>query len=491
MTILANEGFEIDLFDTTFILGRRHIDNIVREKANLVLPTDLSHLYEPHTKEEVDELLKIKIKNFSPDLIALSIVEDNYAYADHLMGVVKKHKKSLPIVVGGTTPTIAPHVLIDNPKIDYLIQGEGEESLLEFCQLLDRGSSIEKVKNLWYKTKHGEIHNNPIRPFINMDDLPIQNLDLWDKRHFIKPYCGRLYKAGYFEMSRGCLNKCSYCVNLIYKKMMKNAGFFHRVKSIFKVIKEIKELKNKHDFEFIFFCDDNFLLMSNKRLNEFVELWNSEIKLPYWINTTISLITPKTLSKLKESGCAGIGIGIESGSEWIRKNILKRNSKENNKMMIKVFKMIHEFGIRTTANNMIGFPGEYIEDIFETIKLNKYINPKSCDLTFVAPYIGTVIHEAALKLSYLDVWSKPGFKNMCKNITMRRGPVINLPQITREKLIEIFYKFMDYVEGRLDIPGKFRCPAPGANADAPPRGNLGGEVAKLIRQIHEAQKEEN
>ena len=57
----------------------------------------------------------------------------------------------------------------------------------EFCDLMERGKSVEGVRNLWYK-KNGEVKNNSLRPFVDMDTLPVQNLDLWDKRHFIKPY---------------------------------------------------------------------------------------------------------------------------------------------------------------------------------------------------------------------------------------------------------------------------------------------------------------
>lgn len=482
-SILVEERHQVELFDTTFILKNEHVDNVVREKAKLVLPTDISHLYDPHTPEEIDELLKRKLRQFLPDLVAVSIVEDNYLYADHLIKEVKSWKKNIPVIVGGSTPTVAPRVVIENPDIDYLIQGEGEEAFPEFCNLLEKGDSVEGVRNLWYKNKNGEINNNHLRPFIEMDNLPAQNLEIWDRRHFVKPYSGKLYRAGYFEMSRGCLNMCCYCINGTCRILLKDAGEFRREKSISKVIHEIKTLKDKYSFEMIFFCDDNFLLMSPKRLEEFKERWKSEIALPYWMNTTTHMINENKLEILKETNCCGIGLGIESGSEWVRKNILNRREDTNEKI-IDIFKLIHSFGIRTTANTMIGFPGEYEEDIFETIKLAKRTKSKSCDVAYVAPYIGTPVHEVSKRLGYLDAWKKPGFKGMAKNITMRKGPVINVPQIKRERMIDIFYNFVDYVEGRLTIPEKFEKPAPGADAKAPPRGGLGKEAAEVFYSVY-------
>lgn len=479
-TILLEAGHQIELFDTTFILEKENTDNIIREKAKFVLPTDISNLYDPHSRKDIDEMLKAKVEKFSPDLLAISILEDNYQYADYLLGIVKKMGRNIPVIAGGSTPTVAPEVIIENPYIDYLIQGEGEEAMMEFCKLMENGRSIDGVRNLWYKKK-GIVRHNPVRPFVDLDTLPVQNLDLWDKRHFIKPYTGKLSQAGYFEMSRGCLNKCSYCINFSYRNILREASNYHRKKSVKKAIEEIKILKGKYNFNRIFFCDDNFLLMSRERMEEFAKSWKLEINLPYWINTTAETINSDRLSKLKETGCCGIGLGIESGSEWLRRNVLMREI--SNEKMEKTFKLIREFDIRTTANNMIGFPGEYEEDIFETIKLCKNIGPKSFDVTFVAPYIGTAIHKVSKELGYIEVWDKPGFKGMSKNIFMRREPVINNPHIAKEKLMDIYYNFMNYIEGRLPIPDKFIKPAPGSNKNAPQRGEMGKEVTDAFKSL--------
>ena len=479
MTILAEDGHNLELFDTTFILKREHTDNVIREKAKLVISTDISHLYESNSSEKVDQILREKIKNFFPNLIAVGIVEDNYILADHLIGIAKSIDKNIPVIVGGNTPTVAPNVIMENPLIDFLIKGEGEEAMKEFCELMEKGKSVKKIKNLWYK-ENGKIVNNPIRYFVDMDTLPIQNLDFWDSRHFIKPYDGRLYKAGFFEMSRGCLNKCTYCINGSCQKILHDAGKYQRRKSIHNTIEEIKALKDKLAFEMIFFCDDNFLAMPGNRMKEFSDRWLSEINLPYWINTTAETINKERLTFLKETGCCGIGIGVESGSKWLLKNILWR--KTSLELTAKAFDLIHEFDIRTTANCMIGFPGELEEDIFETIKVIKKIKPKSCDICFVAPYIGTPIHYVSRKMGYIETWDKPGFKNMAKDITVRRGPVINVPHVNKEKLTNIFYDFIDYIEDRLPIPEKFLKPAPGSDISVP-RGKMGSEISDIMKKF--------
>jgi hypothetical protein len=232
MTVLKNAGHELSLFDTTF-LHHYNKDNDTRERAGLVKKvetvlgpdtagaegsikysydrTQILH-YESLTEEQIDDFLLQMLMEKRPDAVIMSLVEDNYNQAHRLLLVVKKFNPLMPVVVGGPTPSAAPDILIDNPLIDYLIQGEGEEAVVELFKFLEKDQNIEGVRNLWYK-ENGIVKHNPLRPFINMDAVPIQEVELWDRRHFLKPYDGKLYWTGYFEMSRGCPFKCTYCVN--------------------------------------------------------------------------------------------------------------------------------------------------------------------------------------------------------------------------------------------------------------------------------------
>jgi len=480
LTLLQNAGHDIDLFDTTFLRGD-NVDNTIRQKAGFVLSTETTFLYEEYSDENIDEMLREKVKAFRPNLIAASIVEDNYRYTHHLLGVIKALDATIPVLVGGSTPTIVPNVVIENPLIDYVIQGEGEEAVVEFCDLMERGKNVEDVRNLWF-IKNGTVRSNPLRPFVDMDTVPIQNLDLWDERHFVKPYSGKIYKAGYYEMSRGCVNKCTYCINHSLQNYLRDAGKYYRRRSIDNVIAEISKHKGQYGLERVFFTDDNFLFMPSRSFDQFIEQWNAEIKLPYWINTTAETINKDRLDGLKKSGCDGISIGVESGSEWLRRNILNRKTK--NETIIETFKLIHEYSIATSSNIMLGFPGEYEADIFESVKLLKIIQPKNIEVTFVTPYMGTNIHKIAWQLGYIDVLDSPGFRGFSANISMRK-PSLKLSNISNDRLVEIFNLFTDYVRDNIPIPEEFAKPAPGSGNKGmdPPRIGLGKKEAEIMKSI--------
>ena len=503
MTVLKNAAHEISLFDTTF-LHHTSSDNDTRERAGLVKKIEtvlgpdtpgseesiesncdgsqVLH-YESLTEEQIDDLLLQMLKEKRPDAVIMSLVEDNYNQADRLLHIVKKFEPSIPVVVGGPTPSAAPHILICNPLFDYLIQGEGEEAVVELFELLEKNQSIENVRNLWYK-QNGVVKHNPLRPFINMDAVPIQDVELWDRRHFYKPYDGKLYWTGYFEMSRGCPFKCTYCVNHTIRKSLKEAGNYFRRKSPKVGLREVKYHKAKYGLKRIVFCDDNFLMMPSSAFqewaNEFKEIWQKEINLPYWITTSVDFIRPDTLQFLAETGCDGIGLGVEAGSEWFKRNILRRNL--TNDQTVAAFEMIHSYGIRTTANIMMGYPGEYVEDIFESIKLMMRVKPKSFDVSLVAPYVGTDIHTACVKLGLIDVLDKPGFKGMSKEISFRQFSTINNPNISKEQISKLYYEFMDYVSGKIPIPPEYLASAPGADNNAPARGTLSKEVVDIMKQ---------
>ena len=459
MTILAKEGHEVKLFDTTFMASAENVDTKLREKSGTVKYIPMDHLYNKHSEKEIISSWIGAIQDFKPDLIAASILEDAYPFCGIFLDAAKK-KFTIPIVAGGITPTISPKVVMEHPSIDMVVQGEGEVAFKELMVALKNKTPLSEVPNLWYK-ENGKIMKNKLVRYLDMNELPNQRLDFWDKRHFLKPYNGVLYKSGYFELSRGCMHKCHYCFNRYMQVGLspEEVGKYRRNKSLDTIIREVKELHKKNNFELIMFADDNFLARSFSEMDEFYERWSKEVNLPYWINTCIETLNEQNLPKLKKSNCIGIGIGMETGSEWVRKHLLLKG-KMTNDMYLEGFKMMAKNKIRSTCNVMIGFPGEFEEDVFETIKLNKKIRAMdqeftSCSMSLVAPYAGTVIHNISSDLGLIEIDDRPGFRGLCKNISFRKEPVIINPCMSKEKTIELWSNFADYINGKKEIPKKF------------------------------------
>jgi len=130
MTILKNEGHEVKLFDTTFMAAEDNLDAQYRYKNKTVKTIEMKHMFHKQSEKEIVSAWIKAIEKFNPDIIAASILEDAYPFCGILLDAVKE-KFDIPIVVGGTTPTISPKVVIENPSIDMIIQGEGEIAFKE------------------------------------------------------------------------------------------------------------------------------------------------------------------------------------------------------------------------------------------------------------------------------------------------------------------------------------------------------------------------
>ncbi|MEC9205816.1 MAG: radical SAM protein [Pseudomonadota bacterium] len=458
MTVVENAGHEVRLFDTTFMNSDDNKDNSTREQAGLVKPVTLDNYFNKKSTSEIETDWIKALTDFKPDLIATTIVEDAYTYAHRLLSLAKASVNA-PVVVGGSMPTVVPRVMIENPNIDYLVEGEGEVAFVELTKALMKDKDVSKVPNLWYQ-EDGVTKNTGLVKYLDMDEIPFQKLDFWDDKHFTKPYDGQLRNTGFFEASRGCMHKCHYCINRAFQVFQEEAGKVRRNKSPRRIIDEVKHIHKQRNFNLIMFTDDNFLGRQPRELEEFFKLWTKEVKIPYWINTCIETVNENNLPLLKESGCVGIAIGLETGSDWVRRNLLLKG-KMDNKFYMEKFALMAKYKIRSTANNMLGIPGEYEEDFFETIKLNKQIralDPEltSFDVSYMAPYMGTVIHNIALDMNLIEPHIEPGFRGMSKaKITMRHEPTMKNPCMTKEKTMELHDDFMKYVNGEKPIPEKF------------------------------------
>ena len=98
-------------------------------------------------------------------------------------------------------------------------------------------------------------------------------------------------------------------------------------------------------------------------------------------------------------GCKNLQFGIEQGNEEFRARMLNRHFP--NKQMIESFKTVEKYGIKYTVNNIIGFPDETRELIFDTINVNRQINPTTTNCFMFTPYKGTYLYQYCLEKGYL------------------------------------------------------------------------------------------
>lgn len=334
------------------------------------------------------------LSEFQPDVIGFSVMSVNTRIAMILSRLAKHRLPGSLILFGGIHPTIAPEETIREDCIDILCIGEGDETISEFLAALDKDDDVTKIKGLWVK-HNGQIIRNPVRPLIQgLDALPLPD------REALSPASlqAELYGINLLS-SRGCPYPCAYCQNKFLIDLYKDQGKFVRYRSVDNVLEEIAEVVKKFNPSRLSFSDESFTL-NKKHLEEFCSKYPRKFQLPFLCQTRPDLIDREKLALLKEAGCDFINMAIESGNPKIRNDILKRHIPTEK--IIEAYSLAREFGIRTASFNMIGLPEETLSTVWDTINLNKLLQPDRIMCTVYMPFKGTELGEKCLNSGWLE-----------------------------------------------------------------------------------------
>ena len=428
---LRKEGHTVRVFDTTkykIVSGHRSDDHgpkEINEKYLNFVPVSEGHVVEPKilkTESEILDEFDHEVNKFKPDVIAFTVLcSHNWGMSKLLMD--RCTYNDAKIILGGKHIITMYKELINVPWVDAVCIGDGEVALLEFCDLVANGKDYSKVGNCWTKVK-GEVIQNPLNKLLQMDDIPFPDWTDFDERLFYKPFRGRMYKYGYVEISRGCPFRCPYCHNEKEHDLFAGLGRFMRNKPIKTVMDEIRFMKEEYGIEIIKFLDEEFLAKPKKYLQEFAEEYR-KLDLPFLLMCRPERMTKENAKMLVEMGCVQASIGVESGNEYIRKEIYHRYM--DNEVMIQGFKNFRDAGICTTSLNMIGGPFEDAEMIFDTIELNRHLQSDDVLCSVFQPYRGTSLRDLCIKEGFMTDDEE------CEETTLENS-VLTMPQITHEEI---------------------------------------------------------
>lgn len=397
--LLKNLGVEVRVFDTTFHQGGNTSDKVKEENLQ-VRPFEYDRDQLPLSTNTPGEDLRATIREFRPDLVATSSLEATWFDTVALLDAAADLLKDVPVLSGGIFPTFAPHIVVRHPLVDMVCIGEGEGPLVDLVQRMRAGMNYSDIENLWVK-KDGEVIKNPLRRVLPVEDLPIPDYSIFHKARFLRPMAGRVYRTVPVETNRGCPYSCTFCNSPTTAKLYQNAGagVFFRKKTLDQIREELRFLVNTWDAEYVYFPSDTFLAMNDKEFDQFIEIY-SEFKLPFWIQTRAETVTEYRAKKLKEVGCHRMSIGLEQGNESFRKTILKKRYK--NEQMIKVGHILAEAGIPVSVNNILGFPEETREQVFDTIELNRQFPFDTTNAYAFTPFHGTPLHDYCVNKGWID-----------------------------------------------------------------------------------------
>lgn len=269
---------------------------------------------------------------------------------------------------------------------DFVIIGEGEITLLELVQAIQKGETdYSTILGLAFKNADKVIKTSGRLVLKDLDSLPFP---AWDLVNIPQYRLSWLKHAGFFSLNmsttRGCPFKCNWCAKPIY-------GNRYNSRSPENVVDEIKMLKGWFGMDHIWFCDDIFGLKPGW-VQEFARLIKKErIKIRFKIQSRADLLVEEGIVKaLADAGCEIAWIGAESGSQKILDAMDKGTTVEQIHTSTLLMK---QHGIKPSLFIQFGYPGEMKEDIGQTIDMINELLPHEIGISVSYPLPGTVFYD--------------------------------------------------------------------------------------------------
>ncbi|MCW4023182.1 MAG: B12-binding domain-containing radical SAM protein [archaeon] len=369
------------------------------------------------------EMLKAKLTAIQPEIIGITSMTPTIQSAVLSAQVAKQACPTSTVVLGGPHATFMDkQVLAEEPSVDVIVRGEGEQTLLELAQNSGNVKALDAIQGITFRKGRKSVRN-PDRPYIqNLDNLPrpaFKHFDLEKYRLF-----GR--KMLPIITSRGCPSQCAFCTT------SRIFGRPFRARSPKNVVDELEWIRDEHGADAFSFYDDTFTLDRNRAIQICKDIKNRKLGIPWDCQTRVSTVSEEMLKIMRDANCQQVFFGVESGCQTILDAVHKGTSVEQNKKAIKLAK---DAGLFVAVSVMVGYPGETREMLEQTIDLLRQAEPDDAYICVATPYPGTelrnIIEEKGWKIS--NDWKK-------YDTTI---PVFENPNLSEADVNKIRSKFYD------------------------------------------------
>ncbi|MFA5014640.1 MAG: radical SAM protein [Actinomycetota bacterium] len=363
------------------------------------------------------------------DLIGMSLMTNQFMQAVQVTEYLKKSRLKAPIIWGGIEPTVEPKTCLE--YADIVCLGEGEETLLELVEKMEKGNSFRETKNIWLKSGK-EIICNPVRPLVeNINAFPLPDYSCQDHylanadriepltRERIIKFKGERFRSSGGKVrypimtSRGCPFICSYCCNSVYERLYVKQKRL-RFRSAENVISELEMIREQlGPLDFVYMVDDNFTARSSEDLNNFCELYKQKIGVSFYCQVSPLTINEEKINILIKYGCVKVTMGVETGSERIAVMYNRGNfHKVTNNAIALLEKYRKKMRLPPSYQFIIDNPYETLDETVQTLKLALSIKkPWDSPIFSLMLFPGTPLYEKALvdgfiKDKYSQIYGK-------------------------------------------------------------------------------------
>ena len=359
---------------------------------------------DPDNPEKVVESSIIDhISDFQPSLIGIGcLFSGHFPLLLHFSKIIKERYDRIPIVIGGIHPSIHPREILTNcPSIDWIVIGEGEKTIVQLADAVKNSNygSFDQMDGFAYR-QDSKVIVNPKTSFISdLDSLPFPAYDIiniedyyQDTSHWHNPRKLPINTSIPIITSRSCPMRCTFC------SMYRVMGRKWRSRSAQNVVDEIEYLYNTYNHRHFSFFDDQLTLKESRIIaicNEIVRR-NLYLQLESQNGVAVRTLDKEVMDAMVSAGLVRIAIAIESGSDFIRNEVIGKNLPR--KKIYEVVELLKTYPqLYVKAFFVIGMPEDTHETLRETYNMIKEIDVDMPQIANLIPFPGTPVFDQALR----------------------------------------------------------------------------------------------
>jgi radical SAM superfamily enzyme YgiQ (UPF0313 family) len=375
---------------------------------------------------------------FRPQVVASSAMTFEHLPLQEFNRSLKREGLSFVSIFGGPHYTFSPEEIEQDPDIDAVCRGEGEEAFRSFLSAVRAGNDYSRIEKLWVRRGSELVKNQLGGPIAELDRVPFPDREIIPLYGEGEQIFGRSLGLMF---TRGCPHRCTYCFNAEWNRLF--AG--HRIirhRSAENVLAELREVCARYKPDLVYFHDDDFTLLPRDLIREFCRRYRSEIGRPFYVQVRATGVDDELISLLQEAGLAVVGMGVECGDEEIARNVLERG-KISNQDIVRAFRIFHAHGVKCFSQNLFALPvPNPLETDGKTIRLNIECRPTWAQCCIVVPYPKTPLFDYAVAHGYLE---KDAFAHPERFPSVFTGTSFRYPDPSVARRLNNLHKFASIV----------------------------------------------
>ena len=359
---LQNRGVGVELVDCTFLTMQEALEKVTRSNPQII------GIYS-----------------------MFSMKKTSMEMARQLKGNCKL------LIAGGPLPTLDPADFLE--VFDVAAVGEGEETMVEFSECVEKGSPVSAVKGIAYKD-NGAVKFTGPRGFVeNLDALAFPARELFDNQAYKRHYKKRFgYSTTPLLSSRGCPFSCDFCSRPVF-------GTTFRTRSPGNIVDEVEQIAGL-GYDRVWFADDCFTLNREHLARVCDLLVQRRVEVGWECLSRVDTLNVDVAEDMKRAGCVRVFFGIESGNDGVLSLMNKQTTTAQARKAVCAAK---EAGLQVGAFFIVGYPGESDKTVLDTVRFASALPLDYLSFTLPYPIPGTPLYERVKDNGgvVVDDWEEP------------------------------------------------------------------------------------